>query len=105
MLNIAGTGPIFGALMGAVFGPIVFIWIVAGSILAGGVHDYFTGMISSRNGGGSIAELSGYYLNPVIKWIMRIFSVVLLIFVGAVFVESPAALLSKLTPDSMDTNF
>ena len=79
LLNIAGTGPIFGALMGAVFGPIVFLWIVFGSILGGAVHDYMSGMISSRHGGTSIAELSGTYLGKAAKWIMRIFSVVLLI--------------------------
>ena len=62
LLNIAGTGPIFGALMGAVFGPIVFLWIVFGSILGGAVHDYMSGMISARSNGDSIAELSGQYL-------------------------------------------
>ena len=62
LLNIAGTGPIFGALMGAVFGPVVFLWIVFGSILGGAVHDYMSGMISERHGGASIAELSGLYL-------------------------------------------
>ena len=62
LLNIAGTGPIFGALMGAVFGSIVFLWIVFGSILGGAVHDYMSGMISSRHRGSSIAELSGTYI-------------------------------------------
>ena len=62
LLNIAGTGPIFGALMGAVFGPVVFLWIVFGSILGGAVHDYMSGMISARHDGASIAELSGTYL-------------------------------------------
>ena len=62
LLNIAGTGPIFGALMGACFGPVVFLWIVCGSILGGAVHDYMSGMISERNGGASIAQLSGLYL-------------------------------------------
>ena len=61
LLNIAGTGPIFGALMGAVFGPVVFLWIVFGSILGGAVHDYMSGMISCRHKGASIAELSGTY--------------------------------------------
>lgn len=82
LLNIAGTGPIFGALMGAVFGPVVFLWIVFGSILGGAVHDYMSGMISERHGGASIAELSGLYLGNVVKWIMRVFSVVLLVLCG-----------------------
>ena len=98
LLNIAGTGPIFGALMGAQFGPIVFLWIILGSIFAGAVHDYMTGMISSRNGGRSIAELSGIYLGEGARWIMRVFSVGLLILVGTVFVTSPAALLDRLIP-------
>ncbi len=105
LLNIAGTGPIFGALMGAVFGPVVFLWIVFGSILGGAVHDYMCGMISSRHDGMSIAELSGTYLGRVAKGIMRIFSVVLLILCGTVFVTSPAGLLDKLTPDWMNGTF
>ncbi len=102
LLNIAGTGPIFGALMGAVFGPVVFLWIVFGSILGGAVHDYMSGMISCRNKGASIAEMSGEYLGKAVKWIMRVFSVVLLVLCGTVFVTSPAALLDKLTPDWMN---
>ncbi len=105
LLNIAGTGPIFGALMGAVFGPVVFLWIVFGSILGGAVHDYMSGMISSRHGGASIAELSGTYLGKAAKWIMRVFSVVLLILCGTVFVTSPAGLLDALTPDWMNGTF
>ena len=105
LLNIAGTGPIFGALMGAVFGPVVFLWIVFGSILGGAVHDYMSGMISSRHKGASIAELSGTYLGKAAKWIMRVFSVVLLVLCGVVFVTSPAGLLDKLTPDWMNGTF
>lgn len=105
LLNIAGTGPIFGALMGAVFGPVVFLWIVFGSILGGAVHDYMSGMISSRHNGASIAELSGTYLGKAAKWFMRLFSVVLLVLCGVVFVTSPAGLLSKLTPDWMNGTF
>ena len=105
LLNIAGTGPIFGALMGAVFGPVVFLWSVFGSILGGAVHDYMSGMISSRHNGASIAELSGTYLGKVAKWVMRIFSVVLLVLCGTVFVTSPAGLLDKLTPDWMNGTF
>ena len=105
LLNIAGTGPIFGALMGAVFGPVVFLWIVFGSILGGAVHDYMSGMISSRHNGASIAELSGTYLGKAAKWFMRLFSVILLVLCGVVFVTSPAGLLSKLTPDWMNGTF
>ena len=105
LLNIAGTGPIFGALMGAVFGPVVFLWIVLGSILGGAVHDYMSGMISLRNDGASIAELSGTYLGKAAKLVMRVFSVVLLILCGTVFVTSPAGLLDKLTPAWMNGTF
>lgn len=105
LLNIAGTGPIFGALMGAVFGPVVFLWIVFGSILGGAVHDYMSGMISSRHEGASIAELSGTYLGKAVKWIMRVFSVILLVLCGTVFVTSPAGLLDKLTPEWMNGTF
>ena len=105
LLNIAGTGPIFGALMGACFGPVVFLWIVFGAILGGGVHDYMSGMISCRNEGASIAELSGTYLGRVAKWIMRVFSVILLLLTGTVFVNSPAALIARLTPDFLDEQF
>ena len=105
LLNIAGTGPIFGALMGACFGPVVFLWIVFGSILGGAVHDYMSGMISCRHGGSSIAELSGIYLGNAARWIMRVFSVVLLVLTGTVFVNSPAALLARLTPDFMGETF
>ena len=105
LLNIAGTGPIFGALMGAAFGPIVFLWIVFGSILGGAVHDYMCGMISMRHDGASIAELSGNYLGKIAKIIMRIFSVVLLVLCGTVFVTSPAGLLDKLTPEWMSGTF
>ncbi len=105
LLNIAGTGPIFGALMGAVFGPIVFLWIVFGSILGGAVHDYMTGMISIRTNGASVSEIVGKYLGGGAKQIMRVFSVVLLILVGAVFTTSPATLLALLTPEWMNKTF
>ena len=105
LLNIAGTGPIFGALMGACFGPVVFLWIVFGSILGGAVHDYMSGMISERNKGASIAEMSGIYIGPAAKWGMRVFSVVLLVLTGTVFVNSPAALIAKLTPSSLNETF
>lgn len=105
LLNIAGTGPIFGALMGAVFGPVVFLWIVFGSILGGAVHDYMSGMISVRMDGVSVSEIVGKYLGKAAKQIMRVFSVILLILVGAVFTTSPAALLARLTPNWANTLF
>ena len=105
LLNIAGTGPIFGALMGACFGPVVFLWIIFGAVLGGGVHDYMSGMISERHDGASIAELSGIYLGKGAKWVMRIFSVLLLLLTGTVFVTSPAALLARLTPNVLSTGF
>lgn len=97
LLNIAGTGPIFGAISGALFGPIVFVWIVIGCLLGGGVHDFMCGMISSRHNGGALVKISGKYLGKVFQIIMRIFSIVLLILVTAVFVVSPASLLVNLT--------
>ena len=96
LLNIAGLGPIFGALQGALWGPIVFLWITFGTIFAGAVHDYFSGMLSERNNGDSIAEVTGTYLGPVMKTILRVFSVVLLVMVGTVFAVGPAGLLVKL---------
>ena len=105
LLNIAGTGPIFGALMGACFGPVVFLWIIFGSVLGGAVHDYMVGMISERHDGLSIAELSGIYLGKGARWGMRLFSVLLLLLTGTVFVNSPAALIAKLTPEWMGVNF
>ena len=97
LLNIAGTGPIFGAISGALFGPIVFLWIVLGCILGGAVHDYFSGMISCRNAGGSIVHLSSKYIGRGMEILMRIFSIVLLILVTAVFVVSPSSLMEQLT--------
>ena len=96
-LNIAGLGPIFGAIAGAMWGPIAFIWIVFGCIFAGSVHDYFSGMLSIRHGGASIPEIVGIYLGNGVKYFMRIFSVVLLILVGVVFVKGPATLLNGIT--------
>lgn len=96
-LNIAGLGPIFGAVAGALWGPVAFLWIVFGCIFAGAVHDYFSGMLSLRNGGASIAEISGKYLGNGAKIFMRFFSVILLVLVGVVFVKGPASLLENLT--------
>ena len=100
LLNIAGLGPIFGALQGALWGPVVFLWITFGTIFAGGVHDYFSGMMSERNEGASIAEVTGKYLGPVMQNIMRVFSVVLLIMVGTVFAVGPAGLIVTLCKNS-----
>lgn len=105
LLNIAGTGPIFGALMGAVFGPIVFLWIVFGCILGGAVHDFCTGVISERMGGASVSEIIGRYLGNGMKQVMRVFSVILLVLVGTVFITSPATLIAMLTPDWMNVQF
>ena len=105
LLNIAGLGPIFGALNGALFGPIVYLWIVFGTIFAGGVHDYMCGMMSMRHTGASISEITGIYLGKVMLTIMRIFSVVLLVMVGVVFSKGPAGLLAMLTPENLNTNF
>ena len=96
LLNIAGLGPIFGALQGALWGPVVFLWITFGTIFAGGVHDYFSGMISERNDGASIAEVTGKYLGHAMQNVMRVFSVILLIMVGTVFAVGPAGLIVTL---------
>lgn len=104
-LNIAGLGPIFGAIAGAMWGPVAFLWIVLGTIFAGGVHDYFSGMLSVRHDGKSITEIIGIYLGRQAKQVMRIFAIVLLILVGVVFISGPAGLLAGLTPESLDFTF
>lgn len=104
-LNIAGLGPIFGAIMGAKFGTASYLWIVLGTIFAGAMHDYMAGMLSIRNGGESLPEIIGRYLGVTTKQIMRGFTVILMVLVGAVFVAGPAGLLAKLTPDVLDTTF
>ncbi|GAB6391671.1 MAG: carbon starvation protein A [Treponematales bacterium] len=96
LLNIAGTGPIFGAIAGAMFGPAAFAWIVFGCVFAGAVHDYMVGMLSVRNDGRNISEIVGKYLGRVPLYIMRVFSIVLLLFVGAVFVYTPAQVLQTM---------
>ena len=95
-LNIAGTGPIFGAIMGAKFGPVAYLWIVLGCIFAGATHDYFSGMLSMRNGGVGLPELVGKYLGKTTKTIALVFTVLLLIMVGTVFVYSPAEILHSM---------
>ncbi|MCH5328331.1 MAG: carbon starvation protein A [Coprobacter sp.] len=104
-LNIAGLGPIFGAIMGARFGESSFLWIVFGTIFAGAVHDYLAGMISLRNNGESLPETIGRYLGLTTKQIMRGFTVILMILVGAVFVAGPAEILASLTPAHLNTTF
>ena len=104
-LNIAGVGPIFGAIMGAMFGTASYLWIVLGSIFAGAVHDYLSGMLSLRHDGESLPEIIGRYLGLPTKQVMRGFAVILMMLVGAVFVASPAGLLAKLTPESLDMTF
>ncbi len=93
-LNIAGTGPIFGAIMGAWFGPASYLWIVLGCIFAGSVHDYLSGMMSLRHDGAGLPELVGKYMGNTMRIIMLMFSLLLLLMVGAVFVYSPAAIMS-----------
>ena len=100
-LNIAGTGPIFGAIMGAKFGPVAYLWIVLGCIFAGATHDYLSGMLSMRHDGASLPELIGKYLGKTTKAIMLVFTVLLLIMVGTVFVYSPAELLHTMGGETM----
>lgn len=95
-LNIAGTGPIFGAIMGILYGPAAYLWIVFGSIFGGAVHDYLSGMISLRKKGASLPELVGDELGIGVRQVMRVFSLVLMVLVGAVFVTTPAGLLSSM---------
>ena len=104
-LNIAGLGPIFGAIMGAKFGTSSFLWIVFGTISAGAVHDFMAGMISLRHNGESLPETIGRYLGVTAKQIMRFFTVILMILVGVVFVAGPADLLAMLTPQNLDSTF
>lgn len=99
-LNIAGLGPIFGAILGALYGPMAYIWIVLGCIFMGAVHDYFSGMLSIRNDGASLPELVGKYLGPGFQHFLRVFTVLLLVFVGIAFVTGPAGLLQTLTDTS-----
>jgi len=104
-LNIAGLGPIFGAVAGAMWGPVAFLWIVLGSVFAGAVHDYFSGMLSIRHNGLSITEIVGIYLGKWAKQFMRGFTVILMVIVGAVFIMGPAKILSGLTPEFATMTF
>ena len=98
-LNIAGTGPIFGAIIGAMFGPSCYLWIVLGCVFGGAVHDYLSGMVSVENGGIGLPDIVGKYLGKRTKNVMLAFSVLLLLMVGAVFVYSPAVILGNLIKD------
>lgn len=104
-LNIAGLGPIFGAIMGAMFGPVVFLWITFGTIFIGAVHDYFSGMMSERNKGTGLPELIGKYIGPVMKIIMLIVTVALMIMVGTVFTSGPADILNDITHHIIDVRW
>lgn len=96
-LNIAGLGPIFGAIMGAQFGTASYLWIVLGTIFAGAVHDFFSGALSIRHHGESLPELVGRYLGMTTKKVMTVFTMILMILVGAVFVSGPAELIAGMT--------
>ena len=96
-LNIAGVGPIFGPILGALYGPIALVWIVIGNVLGGAVHDYFSGVMSLKEDGKSLPEIAGNYYNIVFKGFMLLFTCMLLFFVGVVFIMSPAGLLSNLS--------
>ena len=104
-LNIAGLGPIFGAIMGAQFGTASYLWIVFGTIFAGAVHDFFSGTLSIRHGGESLTEIVGRYLGARTKQVMTLFTMVLMVLVGAVFVSGPAELIAGMTPEWMDAYF
>ena len=104
-LNIAGLGPIFGAIMGVMYGPAAFIWIVAGTIFGGAVHDFISAMMSIRSDGESLPELIGRQLGMPARQIMRLLSIVLLVLVGAVFVITPSNLMASMTPGWAGTEF
>ena len=104
-LNIAGLGPIFGAIMGAKFGMSSYLWIVFGTVFAGAVHDYLSGMISLRDGGISLPMIIGKYLGTKVEKVMTVFTMLLMLLVGAVFISQPADLLEKLTPDFFNVYF
>ncbi|WP_428771218.1 carbon starvation CstA family protein [Vibrio sp.] len=102
LLNIAGVGPIFGPIMGALYGPAAMLWIVVGCIFAGATHDYFSGMLSVRNGGASVPTITGRYLGNGAKHFMNIFAIVLLLLVGVVFVSAPAGMITNLINEQTD---
>ncbi len=97
LMDIAGIGPVFGPILGVVYGPVALVWIVVGAIFAGAVHDYFSGMLSIRHRGASIPDVVGQFLGRPARYLLRIFSILLLLLVGVVFVLSPAGLISQHT--------
>ena len=103
LLNIAGLGPVFGPILGALYGPIALLWVVIGCIFAGAVHDYFSGMMSLRYNGASVPALVGANLGKIARHFMVLFSVVVLVLVGVVFVNGPAGLLNQISSISTMT--
>lgn len=101
-LNIAGLGPIFGAIMGIMFGPAAFLWIVFGTIFAGAVHDFCAGFISLRSNGMSLPQIIGDQLGSKVRKVMNVLTIVLMILVAAVFVLNPADIIAGMTPDYLD---
>ncbi len=93
LLNIAGLGPIFGAVLGAAYGPVAFLWITLGGIFLGAMHDMISGVISLKRDGMSLPEIIGELLGNRVKLFMRLFSVLLMVLVGAVFLSQPANLI------------
>lgn len=104
-LNIAGLGPIFGAIQGALYGPVAFLWVIFGCVLGGAVHDYISGMISLRHDGASLSEIHGMYLGKTAQKLMRVLTVFFCMIVGIVFIAGPAGLLAQLTPNALDKTF
>ncbi|MCL2616874.1 MAG: carbon starvation protein A [Defluviitaleaceae bacterium] len=100
-ISIAGTGPIFGAILGAMWGPASFFWIVLGCVFAGATHDYASGMLSLRQDGATLSEMVGKYLGPVVQMLCRIVMIALLVMVAAVFTMSPADILTTISPDGI----
>lgn len=98
LLNIAGLGPIFGALLGAAYGPVAFLWITLGGIFMGAMHDFVSGVISLKDSGKSLPEIIGTYLGNGTRAFMRLFSVFLMVLVGAVFMSQPAELIASNIP-------
>lgn len=98
LLNIAGTGPIFGAILGACFGPVAFLWITLGGIFFGAMHDFLSGVMIMRHDGRSLPEIIGIYMGVTTRSVVRVFSIALMVLVGAVFILSPAELLASMVP-------
>lgn len=105
LLNIAGVGPVFGPILGALYGPKALLWIVLGSIFAGATHDYIAGMISVRYGGANVHEIVRRNLGSAMGHFMKVISIGLMILVGAVFMTAPAHLMAQLTPNTLGPTF